>query len=673
MNLDSLIQETIKSAKLTRLVASENITVEYSTTATTASFTPATRTITYPYSMAMEDEDIHLLFIFHEVGHAIFSENTDLFNAGVKEKIAGQFNITEDIRIEKLIKQRYPGVIKNFHAGYKKLLDRGFFGETNRINLMSFPNRLNIYAKIGPVTGSFIKFSPEETEFYNRCVSAETEQQAYDLAVELSKMNTSDVDIQDIIDSIKEMMEDNPDSFIDDLSSMIEKMTSELTGDSEGSHVTAGSQCNDYRSKEDIESAIEQVAQEISEFNSQEHFQEKFQETTVSDCSVISYSPADREIVSVYPANRYHAYVSRNVEKSVDSTREYVKTLKSSVDSMAREFEAKKAAFRYVNRKVSDTGLLDVNRVVNYRFSDEIFRQKVNVADAKNHGFVILLDCSGSIKNSFVAMTKQVVVLTEFFRKIGVKYKVYGYGAYMMQHRSLEKKCKFNSLAYQSQYSQNEEFLIEFLNSEQKQSEHILNIHGMLNTAGIKFCQTPTVDAFSQLEYLANEFFSSNNIHIRKIINITDGSPSDLNLVFHQSDIKKVLVVDPDTKKSYMSNAYPYAPIDIMGSIFKKRYDISLVSIAIDGGKHTKETFTGYPKTDQDDKQMKKDNFYRIVSPHGNDVFIVNSVDVSTDLDDIKIQDTDSVTVAFGKFKKALIKNNRSKNFLNILSQYLSV
>lgn len=700
-NIANIIKETVKASTVTRLIAQENINVTYSEDAKTASFTPATRTITYPYSMMLEDQDIHMIFIFHEVGHAIFSENIELFDLGVKNGIATEFNITEDIRIERLIKNKYPGVIKNFVNGYKKLLEKNFFGPVDRINMLSFSNRLNIYAKLGPIAGKFIEFTKEEIDFYNRCISAKTEKEAYDLAVELSEINKqyfSKENINNIFESIKDMI----DNFEQDSS---DEQESDIVGD----HVTDNNSSQESNSdqqesddsqefQEDFadndfhgtnnqkysEKQIEDLLDEILEFKSNEHFQNEFEKTTISNCSVISYSPADKSIVGIYTHKDYYDFLVNQHGYSFNSNpaiKEYINSIKTSVDSMAKEFESKKAAFRFVNRRVSDSGLLDVNRLVNYKFSDQIFSQRTKIADAKNHGFVIMLDCSGSVSPIFNELSKQVVVLTEFFRKIKVKYKVYGYGAWVKDAKMthFKKPKNTNSLACKNAYdSSSEDYLVEFLSSEQNNQQHFINICGMLNTTGVYMCQTPTIDTLSQLEFVANEFFTSNNIQIKKIINITDGEPSDICSEFYyynknEKNGKNLIVIDPITKKTYMGQPYPYFAVDVMGGIFRDRYDISIVSIAIRDSGYTKYTFTGKRETNQEEQMLKKESFYKTSSEHSNDLFVVKSVKVNTDISSVSIKDTDSVSVAFGKFKRALVSNNKSKNFLNILSQYLSI
>lgn len=680
---EKLIQQTIKSSKITRLVAQENISVQYSETAHTAYFTPATRTITYPYSMAMDDDNIHMLFIFHEVGHALFSENDDLFKKGVQDGISSEFNITEDIRIENLIKSKYPGIIKDFNLGYEKLLNKEFFGPIDRINLLSFANRLNIYAKVGPITGKFIKFSPEETQFYNRCIAAKTEQESFDLAVELSQNFKQSK--KNIIDLLKDMVESGVDieeEFSDILDSVEYDSAGSASDDEEDSHIEDSNdvQPSSGEKKELTEEDYEEIAERVASFRSDEHFQEEFAKTTLSNCSVISYEKASKDIVEVVTAKQYGDKVSIYYKPTFDKVREFKKSCDHSIDYMVREFEAKKAAYRNKHAKISDTGLINVNRVVNYKYSNDIFSQVKKIGDAKNHGFLILLDCSASIKYMYQDMVEQTIVLVEFFRKIGVKYKVLGYGADIRGSNQFGNHfTKNHSFGYATNQKHG---LVEFLNSEQNSAESLKNMVGMYNRDGFSLGNTPTINAFAQLEYIANDFFIGNRIQIKKIINITDGEPNDYNYMFSYSrngrnNAKKCVVIDPVTKKNYMIDAYPYAPVDAIGSVFRDRYDISLVSLAIISGNrqynNAKDIFVGKKMTNDEAKKFSTDGYSKFTSSNGNDIFVVKSSNVDNDLSSLDVSSEDSSASIASKFKRKLGKSRKSKNFLMILSQYLSL
>ena len=59
-------------------------------------------------------------------------------------------NVTEDVRIEKLMSCRYAGLSKTFYNGYKQLHESDFFClEGDDITKMNLADRINLYYKIG--------------------------------------------------------------------------------------------------------------------------------------------------------------------------------------------------------------------------------------------------------------------------------------------------------------------------------------------------------------------------------------------------------------------------------------------------------------------------------------------------------------------------------------------
>ena len=67
----------------------------------------------------------------HEIGHALFDDYEELVrlfpeNSQVR-KYFSYFNVTDDVRIERKTKEKYPGTRKVFREGYKLLHDMDFF------------------------------------------------------------------------------------------------------------------------------------------------------------------------------------------------------------------------------------------------------------------------------------------------------------------------------------------------------------------------------------------------------------------------------------------------------------------------------------------------------------------------------------------------------------------
>jgi hypothetical protein len=110
-----------------------------------------------------------------------------------------------------------------------------------------------------------------------------------------------------------------------------------------------------------------------------------------------------------------------------DSYKEFMSETEKFVGLMAKEFEMRKAAFQYSRSQSARSGSLDVSKLYNYKFSDDIFRRVTKLADAKSHGMIILLDCSGSMNSVMGQVIKQLLTLAMFCKKINIPFDVYGF------------------------------------------------------------------------------------------------------------------------------------------------------------------------------------------------------------------------------------------------------
>ena len=139
-----MINYEIKS-QLAKLLATEDIVVE-NRSVETAQFDVERRVLTLPM-WKLASNDVYDMLVGHEVGHALYTPN----DWSWEDRIPKQFvNVTEDARIEKLMKRRYPGLSKDFYTGYKELAEEDFFGlEDQNIGEMNLADRANLIFKIG--------------------------------------------------------------------------------------------------------------------------------------------------------------------------------------------------------------------------------------------------------------------------------------------------------------------------------------------------------------------------------------------------------------------------------------------------------------------------------------------------------------------------------------------
>ena len=158
---------------LAKLLAKENLSVQHGNYST-ASFDVMNRVLRLPL---WEDKgkDVYDLLVGHEVGHALYTPADGWHDSEKKiGKIPRAYlNIVEDIRIERKIQETYPGIVRRFKAGYKRLFEDNLFGTDDRdINKAGLMDRLNVSSKgRGYVP---VEFSDEESPLVKEAMEVQT-------------------------------------------------------------------------------------------------------------------------------------------------------------------------------------------------------------------------------------------------------------------------------------------------------------------------------------------------------------------------------------------------------------------------------------------------------------------------------------------------------------------
>ena len=134
---------------LAKLLAKEDITIVHDPKMPTAAFDVKNRNLYLPVFKKMSS-DLYDLFIGHEVGHAHFTPEEGWHDAVCDNpSLKGFYNVIEDARIERKIKEMYPGLSSNFYKGYKELFDKDFFVIADKdVNKLPLVDRINIHFKL---------------------------------------------------------------------------------------------------------------------------------------------------------------------------------------------------------------------------------------------------------------------------------------------------------------------------------------------------------------------------------------------------------------------------------------------------------------------------------------------------------------------------------------------
>lgn len=169
---------------LANLLAQENILVTHADVET-ALFNVATRELVLPKWQNISVDQYDLL-IGHEIGHAKFTDYNETLYAELAATpgLMSYLNVVEDARIERFMKNAYPGLRGSFRRGYEDFVKYGpIFQDLKPMDTYTLIDRLNIHFKIGHIVN--VPFSAEELPYVRRMETTRSFMEAVLLAREL--------------------------------------------------------------------------------------------------------------------------------------------------------------------------------------------------------------------------------------------------------------------------------------------------------------------------------------------------------------------------------------------------------------------------------------------------------------------------------------------------------
>jgi hypothetical protein len=456
---------------LAKLLATENLRVEHQKVPT-AMFDLKNRTLILPIWKDMSI-DLYDLLIGHEVGHALYTPaqgwhgEIDSRGIGIKSFL----NVLEDARIERKIKDKFPGIRRNFFAGYQELFDKDFFGVKDRdLSKLRLIDRINLHYKVGPFLN--VQFSDDEQQYIARVDALETWDDVATLAVELYELAKfepePEFDLDDMMDALSGGIGDDDfdqgetfavkDSAPSDESEgqqSDEKSDDAAEGEEEKetSSASAGEKESDdaadsapvtegvkKQGSNDVpaEPTYNEDPSSITDLNFRE------MEDTFIDAASRPYSygvlrkvnvkdyvvPMDWVVDNMRPTVYSDRWNTRELEYNSVASELFTKFRNKNqkyINLMVQEFEMRRRAAQLSRAATAKTGRLDVDRVWAHKISEDLFARNTVVPDGKNHGMLLFLDMSGSMNMNMKGTIEQLVTLMMFCRKVRIPFEVYGF------------------------------------------------------------------------------------------------------------------------------------------------------------------------------------------------------------------------------------------------------
>ena len=510
--------------QLAKLLATEDLIIE-NRKVSTASFDTERRVLTLPM-WEKASGVVYDLLVGHEVGHALYTP-ADNWTYDYPDVPMSYVNVLEDVRIEKFMKQRYPGLSKTFYSGYSQLAEQDFFELSEHdIEEMGLADRINIHYKIGSFEN--VNFNDDEKYFVDKAFKTETFKDVLNLA-------------QELYTYIKEKQEQEEQlTKLDDLEFSMggdtsgsgmgipfqpsdEKTDSEMEGDVEdgeksdskgGDGSPDPTEMTDKEPLDELERSSDPmggVHGGVSEAVTDKTFQDNLENLNKQETNSF-YVPDYVELPTlnleslVAKNKQVHDYLDEywvrsqknfdenssskiDIFETVDNDyRLFRRSAQKEVNYLVKEFECRKSADAYARATVSKTGVLDCTKLHSYKYNEDLFKKITTLPDGKNHGLIFVLDWSGSMSTVLMDTIKQLFNLVWFCKKVQIPFQVFAFTNEWNHYREWDDDYswtgrtdlpnhheeKDHMVRIESQFS-----MVEFLTSDCKKSDlekQMLNI-----------------------------------------------------------------------------------------------------------------------------------------------------------------------------------------------------
>ena len=564
-------QQEIKG-NLARLLATENLVVEHRSVPT-AQFNVDTRVLTLP-RWDKASSIVYDMLVGHEVGHALFTPNDDPRDFKAPQPYV---NVVEDVRIEKLMKRKYPGLRKSFNGGYAELNALDFFEiQDENIEEFSLIDRINLHYKVG--AAAMIPFEDDEKVFVTRAETTETFEEVLSLAE----------DIHTFIEGKKKAEQEqlqNQQPSSPDGNGKLEVPTAGHGEDEEGGEEIDEEYQTPSSSPSDDPAQLDTPS--FSEGGGQHHegeTQEKFDKKT-RDLTQPSYNNG-RDITYVEIPEKVdldkfvvdwkvvHDWIDENAGEQEppedpeyrwmayyeDVDREYQEFRnenKKEVNYLVKEFECRKSADAYARSSTARTGVLDTKNLHTYKYNEDLFKRINIVPDGKNHGMIFVLDWSGSMQYEILATVKQLLNLTAFCKKVQIPFEVYAFtNEWQIADRAIKSgepiehyygwygnsRDDRNLVRNEIHLNEGGFHLVNFVSSRSNPKDYERQCRNFFReaysfsnktsyqyTPGLSLSGTPLNEAVVLLNYIIPQFKKQNDLHKVNTCILTDGEANSIS------------------------------------------------------------------------------------------------------------------------------------------------
>lgn len=532
------------------------------------------------------------MLLGHEVSHALHTIDDDLLatvtklsqDAGVPLAIAmAGLNVVEDVRIDRLIQRRYPGLRNDYAAGYPEMREMNLFEVKADENLADRPflDRLNLHAK---AYNGEITFSPEEQILVERAENTET----YEEVLELTKI---------ILQLVAQQHEENQEKQTvseGEADEANDGMPSDETGESIGENGTEseGEESEDGEGVETKGDGTMESAKEAEDDGSEAESEEGESESSdggaegdgqgwdeqmPSSADALSKALRDmamNEDVRGNYDNVAHStitapkglskYAVQTLEDSrklltqglpmfnLDQAANTIGDLRATATMMATAFERKQAAHVDHRTQIAKSGDLDMDQLHNYKLTDDLFLRNEIKPDGKNHAITVVIDWSASMRGKCTSTVRQAAIFAMFCQKVGVPCEVFVF----QSGGGIEFEC-FEPGSNIRGGCRN----LKVLDTRVRRNVFMMDVQRMLALGactdrgyvnGFRVGCTPLGQSVAITKFTHSQLMRETQAEIGSIIFLTDGE-GDTGVDWNKAGTETTSIVDPHSHRTIRS------------------------------------------------------------------------------------------------------------------------
>lgn len=728
-------------SNLARLMATENLIVEQRQVPT-AFFDIKNRVLTVPVLNGNLSNEVIDLLLGHEVGHALETPAQGWHDSVVDLKVNRSIlNVCEDARIEKKIKRKFPGIRISFVKGYRELLEMDFFGTKDKdLNELNFIDRVNLYTKGGAAQG--IDFTSEEYSLVREVEDAETFEETVAISMKIQEFMKEQADKQKIqLPTIEigvsgesdDESEPAPSDFDFDVGQDQEKGTGEAkdgeakegnietqsSGDVEETQEEKGSDntenletggtgsagSEDVKIESETDNAFREKEKQLYSGEKRKDVMYSNIPEVILDNIIIDHKTLIQEVVE------YNSDPIRKEWFNEDKMRTNFSKFRTEsnkvVSYLVKEFEMRKNAEQQTRAKISKTGELNLTKIHEYKFTDDIFARLTKVPNGKSHGLVMFIDWSGSMCDHMSPTVKQLLNLVMFCKKVNIPFDVYAFSTSRLarQEKLEAQKLKvgdlhihhfslLNILSHKmsaNEFTKMASYLLDYGTGRRgtcsnMEPPEILQLGG-----------TPLNEAVIAAFKVIPKFKTENKLQIVNTVFLTDGEGSSLSGRIDAIDGYRFEWTNVDANwkmRSFFRDTVTKASVEVSevhgyGSrgaaqttallkLLKQRTDANVVGFYVAKVRDVRQALTMYSPKSEEYKiesrvtEFRKNNFTYLNNVGYDEYYFLRSDKLDTDEDDefeVTSTTTRGLVSAFSKYTGNRISNRIVLNrFINLIA-----